>query len=144
VIVPRTVSHLGVQHVGMAFDDVEAARAFYEDKLGLVALQRPQSNSGIPGLWFDLGNGQMVHLAQRQPDPRVPIQHFALSVGDLDAVVADLEGRGVEVQRRAYVPGYGYQAFVRDPSGNVIEFNQLDTEPRGCELPVREPAESDG
>jgi glyoxylase I family protein len=133
----QTVRHLGVQHVGMAFDDLEAARAFYEDVLGFRPLERPSSNTGIPGLWFGLGNGQMVHLAQRQPDPRVPIQHFALSVDDLDAVVDDLEARGVAVRRRPHVDGYGYQAFVDDPSGNIVEFNQLDTGPLGCELPVR-------
>ena len=133
----ETIRHLGVQHVGMAFDDVHQAEIFYRDKLGLIPLDRPSSNSGIPGLWFDLGNGQMVHLAQRQDDPRIPIQHFALSVENLDEVVADLESRGVEVQRRAHFDGYGHQAFVHDPSGNIIELNQLDTGPRGCELPVR-------
>jgi catechol 2,3-dioxygenase-like lactoylglutathione lyase family enzyme len=125
----------------MAFDDVEEARRFYEEQLGLVPLSRPTSStSGIPGLWFGLGNGQMVHLAQRQPDPTVPVQHFALSVSDLDAVVKELETRGVDVQRRPHFPGYGYQAFVRDPAGNVIEFNQLDSGPLGCELPVGEDA----
>jgi catechol 2,3-dioxygenase-like lactoylglutathione lyase family enzyme len=134
----ETVKHVGVQHIGMAFDDVELARQFYEDTLGLVPLQRPSSNSGIPGLWFDLGNGQMIHLAQRQPDPRIPIQHFALSVIDIDEVVATLEHRGIEVHRREHVPGYGKQAFITDPSGNIIEFNELDGPPLGCELPIRD------
>lgn len=132
-----TIRHLGVQHVGIPADDVAATAAFYEDILGLIRLERPTSSSGVPGAWLDLGNGQMVHIAQRSPDPTLPIQHFALSVADFDSVVADLRQRGVEVQVRSYVPGYGHQAFIRDPSGNILELNELDTPPRGCELPVR-------
>lgn len=132
---PEIVNHLGVQHIGMAFDDVDDTRRFYEGVLGLVPLERPASNSGIPGLWFGLGNGQMIHLAQRQDDPRVPVQHFALSVSDLDAVVATLEARGVDVRRREHVPGYGKQAFITDPAGNIVEFNELDGPALGCELP---------
>jgi catechol 2,3-dioxygenase-like lactoylglutathione lyase family enzyme len=50
----------------------------------------------------------------------------ALKVDDLDAIVADLEAKGVRAYRLPHVPGAGRQAFVSDPSGNQIELNQPD------------------
>jgi nitroreductase/catechol 2,3-dioxygenase-like lactoylglutathione lyase family enzyme len=142
-----TIDHLGVQHIGVPADDLSATRRFYADVLGFRPLprpgDRPGSGSGIGGAWFDLGNGQMLHLAQRMTDPRIPIQHFALSVADLAATVTSLRTRGAEVQEREFRAGYGRQAFVRDPSGNIIEFNELDSPARGCELPVRPVQETD-
>jgi hypothetical protein len=32
----------------------------------------------------------------------------------------------VAVEEAEHIPGFGYQAFVTDPSGNVIELNQPD------------------
>ena len=120
----ETIDHLGIQHIGVPVDDVAAARSFYLDVLRLWPLprpgDRPGASSGIGGAWFDLGNGQMIHLAERQDDPRIPIQHFALSVTDVTATVGELRSRGATVEERTYVPGYGRQAFVRDPSGNKI------------------------
>jgi nitroreductase/catechol 2,3-dioxygenase-like lactoylglutathione lyase family enzyme len=142
-----TIDHLGVQHIGVPVDDLSATRAFYLDILGFRPLprpgDRPENDSGIGGAWFDLGNGQMLHLAERMNDPRIPIQHFALSVTDVAAIAADLRTRGAEVREREYRPGYGRQAFVRDPSGNIIELNELDSPARGCELPVRPVEETD-
>jgi len=40
--------------------------------------------------------------------------------------VADIEARGVAVNRSTYVPNAGRQAFLTDPSGNGIELNQPD------------------
>ena len=48
-----------------------------------------------------------------------------MQVGDLDAAVAAIEAHGVKVRKTGLTfPGAGYQAFVRDPSGNLIELNQ--------------------
>ena len=50
--------------------------------------------------------------------------HFAIRVDDIDAAVTDLQERGVEVHRVPLIAGAGYQAFLHDPFGNLLELNQ--------------------
>lgn len=101
-------------------DDVDAALRFYTDVLGLEQRDdRPGFSFG--GAWLDAG-GQQVHLIEGSPPPGLG-QHFALLVGDLDATVAELRERGVEVSNPKPV-GTSRQAFVADPAGNLIELHQ--------------------
>jgi catechol 2,3-dioxygenase-like lactoylglutathione lyase family enzyme len=112
---------LGVHHVSINVDDVAAALDFYVGVLGLnVRDDRPQFE--FDGAWLDAGDGQQVHLiAGTVPEYRG--QHFAFRVDDLDAVVEEVRGRGLEVTDPRPV-GPGRQAFMRDPSGNRVELNQ--------------------
>ena len=51
-------------------------------------------------------------------------QHFALLVDDLDGTVAELRERAVEVSDPKPV-GSSHQAFLTDPSGNLVELHQV-------------------
>ena len=107
-------------------DDVGAAIAFYTDVLGLVPHDdRPDFAFG--GAWLDAG-GQQVHLIEGTPPPGVG-QHFALLVDDLDATVAELRARDVNVSDPRPV-GPSRQAFLSDPSGNLVELHEV-TDRRG-------------
>ena len=49
--------------------------------------------------------------------------HYCVAVTDLDAAVAELEARGIELQRA--VQGEGtVQIWIADPAGNTIELQQ--------------------
>jgi glyoxylase I family protein len=113
---------LGVHHVSIMTPDVEAALAFYTDVLGLT-VRDDRPDFGIGGAWLDAGD-QQVHLVEGAV-PSEAGQHFALRVGDLEAVVAELRGRGLDVPD-PFVTGVGRQTTVRDPAGNVVELNQPD------------------
>lgn len=111
---------VGLHHVSINVTDPDVARAFYVDVLGLV--ERPdRPDFGFGGAWLDAG-GQQVHLIEAAPPPAVG-QHFALQVADIDAAVAELRGRGVEVTDPKPV-GTGRQSFLTDPDGNGVELNQ--------------------
>lgn len=111
---------IGVHHVAVNVTDVEESVAFYTDQLGLTR-REDRPDLGIEGAWLDAGD-QQVHFVQA-PVPRNLGQHFALLVDDLDATVAELRGRGVEVSDPGVV-GTGRQAFLLDPSGNPVELHQ--------------------
>lgn len=111
----------GIHHVSINVTDAAAAVAFYTEVLGMtVRTDRP--DLGFAGAWLDL-DGQQVHLLEiPKPDERG--QHFAIRVPDLDAAVAELRSRGVRIGDPEPV-GPNRQAFLRDPSGNLVELVQL-------------------
>ena len=125
---PRHV--LGIHHVALVVDDLDAARRFYVDQLGL-AVNPSRPEFGVPGLWLDAG-GEQIHLiavpdgrAVPEGAPRSPLEgHVALEVDDLAATVAGLEAAGVEMLSVNPDRGAGAQGVLLDPAGNRIELNQ--------------------
>ena len=112
---------VGVHHVSINVSDVDAAIAFYTDVLGCtVRGDRPEV--GFGGAWLDVG-GQQLHLIEA-PTPENRGQHFAVQVADIDAAVAEVRARGVEVSDPGPV-GTSRQAFLNDPSGNTVELHQV-------------------
>jgi glyoxylase I family protein len=112
---------LAVHHVSINVDDVEAALTFYTDVLGL-SRRADRPDFGFGGAWLDAG-GQQVHLIEGAA-PAALGQHFALLVDDLEGTIAELRDRAVEVSDPRPV-GSSRQAFLTDPTGNLIELHQV-------------------
>jgi catechol 2,3-dioxygenase-like lactoylglutathione lyase family enzyme len=115
---------------GFAVPDVEAARRFYADTLGL----RVEVDEGMGGLLtLHLGGGTDV-LVYPKPD-HAPATYTVLNfpVDDIDRAVEELTSRGVSFQR---YPGMhqdenGVQrgqgpaiAWFTDPAGNILSVLQ--------------------
>src|SRR5262249_47154527 len=95
---PITIT--GFHHAGFLVTDAERAARFYEDTLGLKALQRPVR--GFPGRWSDRGKGQHPPLRGGAdiPAPAAPPRHdrhIALSVPDVRATERQLREMGVAI-----------------------------------------------
>ncbi len=116
------VAPVGVDHVAINVPDVPGAIVFYTETMGLVQnFTRP--DFGFAGAWLDTASGQQVHLIELGPPPNVG-QHFALVYDDIEAAVAELRARGVEVTDPVDVGVTGRkQAFCSDPWGNGIEIH---------------------
>jgi catechol 2,3-dioxygenase-like lactoylglutathione lyase family enzyme len=109
-------------------DPVETAR-FYEEILNLRPLEEPDELSAA----FRLPDGRMLLIfdAERasRPGRRVPSHgaqgpgHVAFSVvpGALNAFLAALRQRGVEVEREIGWGAGGRSVYFRDPAGNSVE-----------------------
>ncbi|MGQ0832998.1 MAG: VOC family protein [Microthrixaceae bacterium] len=111
---------VGLHHVSINVSDVEAARDFYVGRLGLTA-RSDRPDFGFAGAWLDAG-GQQVHLIEGEV-PTDKGQHLALHVVDLDAAIEQLRAAGLAVSD-AFPVGSGRQAFLHDPSGNLVELHQ--------------------
>jgi len=111
---------LGVHHVSINVRDAGESVAFYTEVLGLTQ-RSDRPDFGFGGAWLDIGD-QQVHLIEA-PVPDDNGQHFAIRVADLDAAVADLRGRGIEVSDPTPV-GTARQSFLHDPSGNTVELHE--------------------
>lgn len=110
----------GLHHVSVNVDDVTAADAFYIDVLGLRRIDRP--DIGIGGTWLEAPNGLQVHLVEL-PGGGSDSNHMAFAVDDIEAEIAALRARGLDVPDWTDI-GTGKQVFLRDPSGNIVELNQ--------------------
>jgi glyoxylase I family protein len=118
------VNLAGVHHVSLNVADVDEAGRFYLDVLGLTQIDRP--DFGFPGMWLHAGDTQ-IHLIEEEGHQAPEGQHFAFHVADIEAVIGELRDAGVEVSDAMDIPGAGTQAFLKDPSGNLIELNQPNT-----------------
>jgi catechol 2,3-dioxygenase-like lactoylglutathione lyase family enzyme len=110
---------------GFAVDDIDAARAFYGDTLGLSVVL---NDMGI--LEITLGSGAHV-IAYPKPDHE-PAGFTILNfpVADVEAAVDELNAKGVVTKiydgeyggdAKGISRGYGPDiAWFRDPAGNVL------------------------
>jgi catechol 2,3-dioxygenase-like lactoylglutathione lyase family enzyme len=115
---------------GFAVDDIEKARKFYGETLGLRISDLPEQ--GLISL--DLA-GDRATLVYPKPD-HVPASYTILNfpVDDIDAAVDELSARGVQFERyegfeqdeKGVARGQGPNiAWFKDPAGNVLSVLEL-------------------
>ena len=110
---------LRLAHVNLSVDDVEIARRFYGEVLGLEAIARP-AGAGRSGCWFRLGAVE-IHLSEERADNAASKRHVAFEVEGLDGWRA----RFGAVEEGRPIPGIR-RFFVRDPAGNRLELYERD------------------
>jgi catechol 2,3-dioxygenase-like lactoylglutathione lyase family enzyme len=103
----------------LAVTDMDRARRFYEDKLGLDVEAEVAET-----IRYRCGAGTGLALFER---PMEPVDHTvaAFEVDDIESEVAELRGRGVDVEGIVALPTGIQRAFFKDPDGNVIGMRQL-------------------
>ena len=110
--------------------DVDAAVAFYTQRLGFAVKQQFGPNMAILTrddltLWVA---GPGASASRPMPDGRRPApggwNRFVIEVADLPALVAKLREEGVRFRNEIVVGPGGQQILCEDPSGNVVELFQ--------------------
>jgi catechol 2,3-dioxygenase-like lactoylglutathione lyase family enzyme len=111
-------------------DDVDAAVAFYTEKLGFALVERMGPpfavvEHGDLELWL---SGPGSSAARPMPDGRVPEPggwgRLVLVVDDLDSRVEELETAGVRFRGGIVRGPGGSQAVLDDSAGNPVELFQ--------------------
>jgi glyoxylase I family protein len=125
-----------LDHVAVAVTDLERSRRFCRDVLGLTEVERPAYP--VPGAWFEVAGGGMVHLSVVEHpvgSPGGPIDsresHFAIRVADFAATLEALRALGYDehadgplhIQVNPYTIAKVAQIYLRDPDGNLVELN---------------------
>lgn len=119
------------EHIHLRSPDPEATAQWYQDKLGAEVIRTPQAD-GSTRLDLSL-SGQQVFIAQADPaktgaSPQTPymgLDHFGLTVPDLDAAVAELKAKGVAFTMEPRVARPGVKiAFLTAPQNVSIELIQ--------------------
>jgi len=102
--------------------DVDEARPFYRDQLGLTLLEETPA-----GIRFGAGKGSQLTIRRGQPTGGgQTVAHF--EVDDVEAVVRDLTSRGVTFEEYETpktvnsIAQFGpvRAAWFKDPAGNVL------------------------
>ena len=118
----------GVHHINIrcAVSDLPAIEKFYGDLMGLKKGSRP--NFPNPGIWLWQDNHPLIHVSARCPDGFLQDKHH----GSVDHVAFGMTGAaefrehvrklGIAFDAQN-VPDAGFQIFLKDPIGTVLEFN---------------------
>lgn len=133
-----------MEHVGIVVDDLATATESFV-QLGLVL----QGQGTVEGRWVDRliglegvradiammqtpdGNGRLeltkfhspaIHGGNGYAPPKTPgIRHVAFAVKDIDAIIAGLRARGVELVGDLRYKDMYRLCYVRGPEGIIIE-----------------------
>lgn len=114
---------------GFSVDNLEAAKAFYADILGVDVSDDPM------GLKLNISSGNPIFIYAKEGHQPASYTILNFPVANIDAVVDDLTGRGVIFERYDNMPGiqdekgilrgkaagYGPDiAWFKDPAGNIL------------------------
>jgi catechol 2,3-dioxygenase-like lactoylglutathione lyase family enzyme len=114
---------------GFSIDDLEAAKKFYGETLGLRVTE---NEMGFLNLHLDSGATVLAYVKPNHEPASFTILNF--EVDDVDSAVDDLNARGVDTNiygsdipadSRGVMKGNGPDiAWFRDPAGNVLSVIQ--------------------
>jgi len=113
--------------------DLDRARRFYEDKLGLRVLRY---DPGDQGILFECGLGTRMYLYQRAEATKAEHTVAMFAVEDVEQAVDDLTAAGITFEQydlpglktdeRGIVEMEGERtAWFKDPEGNIVAVGQL-------------------
>ncbi|MEJ0019273.1 MAG: VOC family protein [Acetobacteraceae bacterium] len=119
------------EHIHLRSPDPAATAQWYQDILGAEVIRTPQPDGSTR---YDLElTGQKIFIAMADPSttgssPQTPymgLDHFGLTVPDIDAAVAELKGKGVPftMEPKTIRPGVRI-AFLTAPQNVSIELIQ--------------------
>ena len=118
-------------HIHLRSPNPEKTAQWYERMFGAEVLRTMQQ--GKPRIDLKLG-GANIFIAQTTPEvnpaPATPYQgldHFGLTVKDIDAVAGEIKAKGVEFTKEPHTIRPGVRiCFIRGPQGISIELLERD------------------
>ena len=129
---------LKVDHIGIAVKDLEQAKKFYTEVLGMTVMgEETVEQQKVKVCFIPCGDSEIELLESTSPEGPIAkfiekngegVQHIALRVDNVEAAIADLKAKGVRMIDE--VPRYGAGgasiAFVHPKStgGILLELTQ--------------------
>ncbi len=111
-----------LDHLNVCTADLDAARRFYREVVGLEDGTRPPFNR--PGAWMYAGGRAVLHIStgriptSNQTDP---FNHVAFLATGLDSLRERLHAHQIPFEEFAVPEQSLHQVFFRDPDGTQIE-----------------------
>lgn len=129
---------LRVDHIGIAVKDLEQAKKFYTDILGMTAMgEEVVEQQKVKVCFIPCGDSEVELLESTSPDGPIAkfiekngegIQHLAIRVDNIKAALEDLKAKGVRLidQEPRYGAGGASIAFVHPKAtgGILLELSE--------------------
>jgi methylmalonyl-CoA/ethylmalonyl-CoA epimerase len=130
-----------VEHIAIAVADIEAALAHYRDVWGVEAEHRERvEDQGVEEAMLPVGDTYVQLLGATGPDTTVSkflekrgegLHHIAFEVSDLEATLAELKVKGVQlIDEQPRLGGRGHMVAFVHPKGNHGLLVELIQAPR--------------
>lgn len=119
---------VGVAHIALRTDNLEAARKFYNGVLGFqepfTYTLPPEEGGQFLLTYFKVNDHQYVEVFPELTDPKQDrLSHISFETADAQQLRDYLASKGVEVPDKLDPMGDGNRGFdVKDPDGHVVEF----------------------
>ena len=111
-----------LDHITIEVHDIETALQFYIEIIGLDEIETPSEVKDKGVRWLSIPGGQALHLIEK-PDMKEPASaHFAIVIDDPDSWQKHLTQNQIEIQSPKFDIYNAQRFFIKDPSGNRIEF----------------------
>ena len=130
---PNATPNYQWDHIHLRSPDPEATAAWFERMLGAKVIR--STVQGKPRIDIKLGGADVFIMPvgagdKVNPPPVTPYQgldHFGLHVSGIDAVAAELKGKGAKFTRDVFTVRPGLRiCFLRGPQGISIELLERD------------------
>jgi methylmalonyl-CoA epimerase len=115
----------GIDHIGIAVKDLEAATKLYRDVLGFSSTGGDtQESRGLEVRFFETGNSRIELLGEIRSNSEISkflekrgegIHHICVRVGDIDAAVARLRADGAQVIGNVSLGAHGTRVIFVHP-----------------------------
>lgn len=129
---------LKVDHVGIAVKDLEQAKKFYTEVLGMKVMgEETVEQQKVKVCFIPCGDSEVELLESTSPDGPIAkfiekngegMQHIALRVDNIEAAIADLKAKGVRMidETPRYGAGGASIAFVHPKAtgGILLELSE--------------------
>ncbi len=116
---------IGLDFIMLHVPDVEQARAFYTEKLGLVVdAQQPD----FVQFKQPMGHGAVFALGKAEDNATLQGAELWWFVDDADKTFADLVAQHVEVVSKPTDEPFGRALAIKDPAGHTIHLLQLPSQ----------------
>jgi methylmalonyl-CoA/ethylmalonyl-CoA epimerase len=128
----------GIDHIGIAVRNIDAAKEFYTDILGLTVLGvEIIEEQKVKVCFIPCGDSEIELIESTSPEGPIAkfldakgegIQHLALRVDDIEAAIAEMKAKGFRMidEKSRYGAGGAKIAFVHPKATNgvLLELSQ--------------------
>jgi len=129
---------VGINHVGLAVEDMDAAIGYYTETLGYPEAFRIENEAGEIGLvYVQVSRNTFVELQPTNENRGPGLNHFGVVVDDMDAAIEMWRSRGIEVQDARSSSTNAILSNIFDPNGVRMELLELPPESEHAQAVAR-------
>ena len=120
---------VGINHIGLAVPDLDAAVTYYTETLGFPEVFRGYDDAGdVLLVYVQVSKDTFVELQPVDETRPAGLNHFGVHVDDMESVISMFRERGAQVQDSLAVSTHAILSNVIDPNGVRMELLELPPE----------------